>query len=148
VRFGNKATDAQIAAALAAAAADFASEIERGNAIAVGDRGARLSGGERQRLGLARALAVPRRLYVLDEATSALDVETELRVIQTVTALAGAATVLVVAHRFSAVRAADVIHVIEDGRVIESGTWDELDRLGRRFRVLKELQSVTPAGAD
>ena len=147
VSFGNGASDAQVAAALAAAAADFAGELDRGSAASVGDRGVKLSGGERQRLGLARALAVPRRLYVLDEATSALDVETEARVIETVAALAGAATVLVVAHRFSAVRAADVIHVIEDGRVIESGTWDELDRPGRRFRVLKELQSAAPIEA-
>jgi ATP-binding cassette subfamily C protein len=143
VRFGNAASDAQVDAALAAAAAaDFVAGLDRGGATPVGDRGGKLSGGERQRLGLARALAVPRLLYVLDEATSALDAETEARVIETVAALAGSATVLVVAHRFSAVRAADLIHVIEDGRIIELGTWDELDKPGRRFRVLKELQSV------
>jgi ATP-binding cassette subfamily C protein len=142
VRFGNAASDAQVDAALAASAADFVASLDLGGATPVGDRGAKLSGGERQRLGLARALAVPRLLYVLDEATSALDAETEARVIGTVAALAGSATVLVVAHRFSAVRAADTIHVVEDGRIIESGTWDELDRPGQRFRVLKELQSV------
>ena len=87
--------------ALAAAAADFVVGLDRGGATPVGDRGAKLSGGERQRLGLARALAVPRLLYVLDEATSALDSETEARVIETVAALAGSATVLLVAHRFS-----------------------------------------------
>lgn len=144
VRFGNDATDAQVEAALARASAAFVGALALGSATEVGDRGVRLSGGERQRIGLARALAVPRLLYILDEATSALDAETEAEVIDTVAQLAGKATVIVVAHRFSAIRAADIIHVVEDGRIVESGRWEELDRPGTRFRTLRALQHAMP----
>jgi ATP-binding cassette subfamily C protein len=144
VRFGNDATDEQVEAALARASAAFVDKLALGSATEVGDRGARLSGGERQRIGLARALAVPRLLYILDEATSALDAETEAEVIGTVAQLAGKATVIVVAHRFSAIRTADMIHVVEDGRIVESGRWDELDRPGTRFRTLRDLQHAVP----
>ena len=142
VRFGNAASDAQVDAALAAAAADFVAELDLGGATPVGDRGARLSGGERQRLGLARALAVPRLLYVLDEATGRARRGDGGACHRNSSSHWSVRPPCWVAHRFSSVRAADVIHVIEDGRIIESGTWDELDKPGRRFRVLKELQSV------
>lgn len=144
VRFGNNATAEQVEAALGRASAAFVDRLALGSATQVGDRGTRLSGGERQRIGLARALAVPRLLYILDEATSALDAETEAEVIATVAQLAGQATVIVVAHRFSAIRMADVIHVVEDGRIVESGRWEELDRPGTRFRTLRELQHAVP----
>lgn len=147
VRFGNDATDAALDSALTLAAAEFVDQLDKGKLTPVGDRGAKLSGGERQRLGLARALAVPRSLYILDEATSALDAELEARVVEQVSRLAGQATVIVVAHRFSAVKAADIIHVLEDGRIVESGSWDELDQPGRRFRMLKDLQYAAPTTA-
>ena len=85
---------------------------------------------------------MPRSLFILDEATSALDAVTESEVMRTVAQLVGEATVLVVAHRFSAVRDADVIHVLENGRVVESGDWVSLDRPGTRFFVLKQLQEM------
>ena len=143
VRLGTLAGTAAVNAALKRAAAHFVRRLPSGVDTEVGDRGARLSGGERQRLGLARAFAAPRRLFILDEATSALDAETEAEVLLTVAQLAGEATVLVVAHRFSAVRCADVIHVLENGRVVESGDWVTLDRPGSRFFALKQLQEMT-----
>jgi len=144
VRFGNDASDGEVAAALVRAHATFVIDRKDGGAAVVGDRGVRFSGGERQRIGLARALAVPRLLYILDEATSALDAATESEVIETVADLAGPATVIVVAHRFSAVRRADEIHVLDGGRIVESGRWEDLDRPGTRFRMLRELQHASP----
>lgn len=142
VRLGTEASPAAVEAALERAAARFVRGLAAGIDTEVGDRGARLSGGERQRLGLARALAAPRLLYVLDEATSALDSETEAEVVRAVARLSGDATIVVVAHRFSAVRDADLIHVLEAGRVVESGTWAALDRPGTRFFALKSLQDT------
>lgn len=148
IRLGTQADSAAVETALERAAAHFVRRLTAGVETEVGDRGARLSGGERQRLGLARALAAPRRLFILDEATSALDAETEAEVLRTVSRLSGDATVLVVAHRFSAVRSADVIHVLEQGRVVESGDWTTLDRQGTRFNALKQLQEMSRSGSE
>ena len=148
IRLGTQADSAAVETALERAAAHFVRRLTAGVETEVGDRGARLSGGERQRLGLARALAAPRRLFILDEATSALDAETEAEVLRTVSRLSGDATVLVVAHRFSAVRSADVIHVLEQGRVVESGDWTTLDRQGTRFNALKQLQEMSRGGSE
>ena len=142
VRLGTQAGAEAVEAALDKAAAHFVRRLAAGVNTEVGDCGARLSGGERQRLGLARALAAQRRLFVLDEATSALDSETEAEVMRTVEGIAGEATVLIVAHRFSAVRGADIIHVLENGRIVESGDWSSLDQLGTRFYMLKQLQEM------
>lgn len=92
----------------------------------VGDRGFRLSGGERQRVALARALARRPTLLVLDEATSSLDGENESAVQDAIDALHGELTVVVIAHRMSTIRHADQIVVVDNGRVAESGSWDEL----------------------
>lgn len=145
VRLASNIDNCTIDAALVRAAARFVQSLPDRSHTEVGDRGSRLSGGERQRVGLARALALPRKLFILDEATSALDAETEAEVLHTVSGLAGDATVIVVAHRFSAVRDADLIYVLENGRVVESGAWATLDREGTRFFSLKRLQEVTPS---
>jgi ATP-binding cassette subfamily C protein len=103
----------------------------------IGDRGVRLSGGERQRLALARALLRRPALLILDEATSALDAENERRVLGATAALHGKTTILMITHRLSSVQGADVIHVLEAGRLVESGTWPELmSRPGGRLRAL------------
>ena len=113
-----------------AAAAELVRGLPQGLETVVGDRGTRLSGGERQRLALARALLRRPAFLVLDEATSALDRESERLVQDALAVLRGTVTVLVIAHRLSTVRAADLVMVIERGRVTDQGGWDEL--AGRR----------------
>jgi ATP-binding cassette subfamily C protein len=108
-----------------------------------GDRGERLSGGERQRLALARAVLRRPALLVLDEATSQLDSENERRIQDAIDRLHHHVTILVITHRLPTVRLADVIHVVEDGRVVESGDWDSLvTRDKGRFRALCVAQGL------
>jgi ATP-binding cassette subfamily C protein len=92
----------------------------------VGEYGVKLSGGQRQRLGIARALLLDPSLVVLDEATSALDAETESNITEVIEALHGAVTIVLVAHRLSTVRNADVVAYMEHGMMMASGTFDEL----------------------
>jgi ABC-type multidrug transport system fused ATPase/permease subunit len=92
----------------------------------VGERGTKLSGGQRQRLGIARAMFTRPALLVLDEATSALDGETELRVSDAIRNLRGSTTVVLIAHRLSTVRDADKVVYMADGRIIATGTFDEV----------------------
>lgn len=143
ISLGSQACASAVDLALRKVAGSFVDGLPARASTKVGDRGTRLSGGERQRVGLARALAVPRLLYIFDEATSALDSETEAEVLQSLKALAGRATILLVAHRFSAVRIADRIHVLEKGQITETGDWVSLDRPGTRFYALKQLQEMT-----
>lgn len=105
----------------------------------VGERGARLSGGQRQRIGIARALYTRPELLVLDEATSALDNETERRIADTIAALRGQVTIVIVAHRLSTVRDCDQIVLLRDGFVEGRGTFDELRVTSAEFAHLVEL---------
>ncbi|KKJ77010.1 hypothetical protein WH95_10115 [Kiloniella litopenaei] len=146
LRFGNpEASDEEIQkAARAANAEDFILKLPGGYDAAVGDRGVRLSGGQRQRLGLARALVGDKMLLILDEATSALDSESEKRVLEAISRLHGHITVISIAHRISTVRNADKICVVEEGRLIESGTWDELkEHKGRFYEFLRHQHHDT-----
>ncbi|WP_420125043.1 ABC transporter ATP-binding protein [Longimicrobium sp.] len=138
-----EATEAEVWEALRLAAADeFVRALPRGLATEVGDRGVRLSGGERQRLALARALLRRPALLILDEATSALDGENERRIRDAIGALHGSVTILMITHRLPSVRDADVVHVMEAGRLVESGSFDELvARPGGRFRRLWASQA-------
>ena len=121
------ATDEQVWEALRLAAADrFVAGLPQGLDTLVGERGVMLSGGERQRLSIARALLRQPRILVLDEATSSLDTENELRIQRAIDSLQHRMTIVVITHRLSTIRHADVIHVMEGGRVVQSGTWDEL----------------------
>ncbi len=140
------ARDDEIRAALDDASASFVEALPEGLDTIVGDRGVRLSGGERQRIALARAILRRPTLLILDEATSALDPTNE-RVIQTaIERMAGRLTILVIAHRLSSVRGADVIYVMEAGAVVESGDWDELVRRPHgRFRALCSAQGLLSA---
>lgn len=109
----------------------------------VGDWGSRLSGGQRQRLGIARALYRSPQLLVLDEATSALDNETERRVTETVDALHGDLTVIVVAHRLSTVKNVDTVVYMEDGRISGVGSFEELRQSNAGFAHLVELGDLS-----
>lgn len=142
-------SDDQIWEALDTAAAGFVRGLPSQLDTVVGDRGMRLSGGERQRLALARALLRRPALLVLDEATSALDAETEARILDTIWRLRGALTVVIVTHRVASVAGADTLHVLESGRLVESGRWQELvDRPAGRLRALLPPQDVrTPSPA-
>lgn len=129
------ATDDDLRAALRSAAATFVDDLPEGLDTIVGDRGVRLSGGERQRIALARAIVRRPDMLVLDEATSALDPENERVILEAIARMSGQQTILVIAHRLASVRGADMIYVIEGGRVLERGTWADLTaRPGGRFR--------------
>jgi ATP-binding cassette subfamily C protein len=123
-----------------AGAEAFVASLAAGYDTPVGDRGSRVSGGERQRLALARAALGTPGLLILDEATSALDAETERVVTDAVAALKGTTTVVIITHRLSSVRIADTICVMENGRIVEQGSWDALMQQGGRFQELWRLQ--------
>lgn len=116
-------------------------ELPRGYSTVVGERGVRLSGGQRQRIGIARALYHDPQVLVFDEATSALDSGTEEAVLEAVEGLAENRTLISIAHRLSTVRDADRIHLLEAGRVVAAGTYDELIASNPEFRNLATASS-------
>ena len=123
LRYGKPgATDAELeAAARAANIADFIASLPNGYETTVGERGHKLSGGERQRLAIARVLLKDPRILILDEATSSLDYENEAAIQRALEVVMRGRTSLVIAHRLSTVLAADVIFVVDDGRIVEQG---------------------------
>jgi len=126
-----------------AAAEEFVAGFPKGLDTVLGDRGVLVSGGERQRLALARALLRNPSLLILDEATSSIDSENEKRIQDAIEKLHGHMTILIITHRLSTVQGADVIYVIEEGHLIESGTWDMLINKGSgRFRELCKAQGI------
>jgi ATP-binding cassette subfamily C protein len=124
------------------AAEEFVSGLPKGTDTILGDRGVLVSGGERQRIALARALLRKPSLLILDEATSSLDSENEKRIQNAIEKLHGQITILIISHRLSTIRGADIIHVIEDGHLVESGTWDELVAKNGRFGELCKAQGI------
>ncbi|MFO0942033.1 MAG: ABC transporter ATP-binding protein [Pirellulales bacterium] len=115
-----------IAASQAAAARDFIEQLPQGFQTVIGERGFKLSGGQRQRLAIARAILADPRILILDEATSNLDSESERLIQQSLTSLLKGRTAFVIAHRLSTIMHADQILVIEDGRIVERGTHQQL----------------------
>ncbi|MBP1945479.1 ABC transporter ATP-binding protein [Methanobacterium petrolearium] len=111
-----------------AAAYDFVYRLPEGLDTIIGDRGVRLSGGERQRLALARALLRNPSLLIMDEATSNLDSDNEKKIIKAIDDLHGDITILMIAHRLSTIKNADYIYLVDNGTILESGTWDELKK--------------------
>lgn len=122
---------------------DFVESQPEGIWSSFGERGRRLSGGQRQRIGIARALYRRPAVLILDEATSALDNETEARIAETISALRGQITTIIVAHRLSTVRDADLIAFLADGKVEATGTFAELQERSEGFRHLVDLASLS-----
>lgn len=132
--------EAMVSAAKKAQAHDFIMAQPKGYQTVIGDRGTLLSGGQRQRLSIARAIVINPSILILDEAASALDAESERLVQEAIENLRGGPTIIVVAHRLSTVRKANHIHVLENGRIVESGMEKDLLELNGRFRQLHDLQ--------
>jgi ATP-binding cassette subfamily B protein len=130
-----------VRAAQAAEAHEFIQALPQGYDTQVGERGQRLSGGQRQRIALARAIVRDPRVLLLDEATSAVDNETEAAIQRSLERLVVGRTSVIVAHRLSTVRHADLIHVVSRGRIVESGTHDELLARGGQYAALYRLQT-------
>lgn len=129
-----------IEAAKKAHAHEFISALPEGYDTVIGEQGIRLSGGQRQRLCIARAMLCNPPLMILDEATSALDTESECAVQAALEELMNNRTVLAIAHRLSTIRNADLIVVLEQGRIVEQGSHEELIELGGTYKRLYDLQ--------
>ncbi|MFO0901540.1 MAG: ABC transporter ATP-binding protein [Pirellulales bacterium] len=136
-----EATDAQVrAAAQAANALEFIDKMADGLDTLIGERGVRLSGGQRQRIAIARAILAEPKILVLDEATSNLDTDSERLIQQSLQQLMHGRTSFVIAHRLSTIADADLIVVVEDGRIIQTGAHAELMAQGGKYRSMVEQQ--------
>ncbi|MEE8418309.1 MAG: ABC transporter ATP-binding protein [candidate division Zixibacteria bacterium] len=124
----------------AACALDFVREMPEGLDTYIGDRGVKLSGGQRQRLAIARALLKDPPILIFDEATSSLDSESEQLITQAISNLLSGRTVILIAHRLSTIRKADVILVIENGQIVQSGDHSDLLSEGGLYKKLHDLQ--------
>jgi ATP-binding cassette subfamily B protein len=136
-------------AARRANAHEFIAKLPEGYGTVVGERGVRLSGGQQQRLAIARAVLASPQILILDEATSNLDTESEQLIQAATAALLAGRTTFVIAHRLSTVRRADLILLIDDGRVVERGTHDELMAARGAYHemVRRQMAADSPAGA-
>ncbi len=132
--------DEIIAASQAAAAHEFIERLPQGYESLIGERGVKLSGGQRQRLAIARALLADPKILILDEATSNLDSENEQLIQQSLQRLLSERTSFVIAHRLSTIANADQILVLEDGRIVQRGTHEELSKASGRYQEMLSLQ--------
>jgi subfamily B ATP-binding cassette protein HlyB/CyaB len=130
-----------IEAAKLAGAHDFILQLPEGYDTILGERGGSLSGGQRQRVAIARALVTSPRVLIFDEATSALDYEAEQAIQRNMRRICAGRTVIIVAHRLSALRLCDRIVTLHEGAVVEDGTHDDLLRQGGRYAGLFQMQA-------
>ena len=144
------ATEEEIHAAAAAAnASEFIDKLSDGLNTLIGERGVRLSGGQRQRLAIARAVLADPKLLILDEATSNLDTDSEQLIQESLSELMQGRTCFVIAHRLSTIAGADLICVVEAGRITQTGTHEELMQRGGKYRAMVEQQvEMTLGKAD
>ncbi|TVR59376.1 MAG: ATP-binding cassette domain-containing protein [Spirochaetaceae bacterium] len=134
------ATDEQVVDACRAAnAEEFIVKLTEGYDTVIGERGVKLSGGQKQRIAIARALLADKPILILDEATSAVDTETEKLIQQALEHVMEGRTTIIVAHRLSTIRKADIIVVLDEGGIAESGTHDDLVSLGGIYHKLHEV---------
>ena len=142
IGYGNlEATREEIEeAARKAHAHEFIREFPEGYETTVGPRGVKLSGGQRQRIAIARAILADPKILLLDEATSSLDSESERLVQEALDELMKGRTSLIIAHRLGTVQHADRIYVLQDGKIVESGSHDELIAAGGTYRLLAQTQ--------
>ncbi len=146
IALGKKASeiddDLLTAAVQHAQLSDVAASLPNGLDTPLGENGVRLSGGQRQRIGIARALYHGSKVLVMDEGTSALDGETELEITSAIRKLSGEKTVLIIAHRLSTVRHCDKIVMMENGMIVDQGSFDELAARCSQFKRLVELADL------
>ena len=143
ISYGVNATQEEIEqAARAAHAHNFITALPQGYETVVGEKGVRLSGGQRQRVGIARALLMKPTLLVFDEATSSLDTESERLIQSALTEIAHQQTMIVIAHRLSTIKSADMIVVLDEGRIVETGSHDELMAHKGLFARMENLQHL------
>lgn len=137
----NASRDEVMAAARQAAADEFISQLPKGYDTVIGERGVLLSGGQRQRIALARALLKKSPIILLDEATAALDNESEFHIRKALNHIKGERTIVIIAHRLSTVRDADCIFVVQEGEIIEKGSYEQLLSQKGAFAHLHEFQN-------
>lgn len=136
---GDVSDEEMVKAAKDAMALDFIEEMEDGFDTVIGERGVGLSGGQKQRISIARALIKNSSILILDDATSALDMETEYEILKALERRRGNSTTFIIAHRISAVKNADEILILDEGRIVERGTHNELlNKHGRYYEIYNE----------
>lgn len=152
IAYGRKdATDAAVEdAAHRANAHEFITRLPQGYETTIGERGVKLSGGQQQRLAIARAVLAAPQILILDEATSNLDTESEQLIQASMAALLAGRTTFVIAHRLSTIRRADVILLMDDGRILERGTHDQLMAAhGTYFKMVRrQMEAAIEQGEE